>query len=152
MELRVVDPDDWQTWREVRLRALQDTPGAFGSTYEREHEFTPAEWRDRLADGTAVIVEEDGSVLSMGAGFEDEPGTTMVVAMWTEPSARGQGAGTMVLDAVVREARARGRVPHLWVVPDSPAQRLYGRAGFVTDGDARELRPGVEVVHLVLRD
>ena len=38
--VRVVDGDDWRTWREIRLRALRDSPSAFGSTYAREEALT----------------------------------------------------------------------------------------------------------------
>jgi hypothetical protein len=50
IELRVLTPDDWPAWRELRLAALAEAPHAFGSRLadwqgdgDREQR-----WRDRL--------------------------------------------------------------------------------------------------------
>ena len=68
--VREVGGEDWPTWREMRLRALADSPSAFGSTYTREVAFTEQDWRRRLAgDGVCVLVEDDGLPVGMGAGF-----------------------------------------------------------------------------------
>jgi hypothetical protein len=42
--VRVIDVSAWRTMRDVRLAALQDAPGAFGSSYEREIAFTEDDW------------------------------------------------------------------------------------------------------------
>jgi GNAT superfamily N-acetyltransferase len=149
MEAREALADDWEVWRELRLRALKDSPDSFASTYEREIAFTEADWRDRLA-GTAVLVYVDDLPIAQGAGFEDQPGQTMVVSMWTTPEARRQGAGRLVLDWVVRQAIERGRQPHLCVTTTNPAARgLYEAAEFAPDGLTTELRPGILAEHLI---
>jgi len=42
-------PHEWRIYRDLRLRALADSPDAFGSTFERERDRPDAEWADRLA-------------------------------------------------------------------------------------------------------
>jgi len=56
VELRLVGEDAWQRWRVIRLRALRESPAAFGSTYAREAGFTETDWRARLGgDGPTVL-------------------------------------------------------------------------------------------------
>lgn len=49
--------------------------------------------------------------------------------------ARGQGFGTLLLEALIKEARSRALPAlSLSVEPDNPATALYQRLGFVTVG------------------
>ena len=41
--------EEWQVLRDFRLEALQDAPGAFGSTYEEQAALGEAEWRRTIA-------------------------------------------------------------------------------------------------------
>ena|SRR5580700_2308390 len=54
-----ITAQNFLVFKAVRLRALQDSPFAFGSTYAREAEFTDDEWRRRAENWNGV----------MGAGF-----------------------------------------------------------------------------------
>ena len=44
---RNITPDDWEDWRDIRLRCLLEDPDAFGSTYARESQFDASTWRAR---------------------------------------------------------------------------------------------------------
>jgi GNAT superfamily N-acetyltransferase len=145
--VRFAGPDDWETWRDLRLRALQDSPSAFGSTYEREAAFDEAFWRDRLTPeeptSVAVLAYRDGVAVGMGGGFGDLPGFVHVVAMWTVPEHRGHGVGTAVLEALAGWAAERGYRLHLDVNTANPGARaLYERCGYVPTGETRPLRDG----------
>ncbi len=48
--LHQITPTLASSYKEVRLRALSDTPSAFGSTYAREAQFTDADWQQRAAN------------------------------------------------------------------------------------------------------
>jgi GNAT superfamily N-acetyltransferase len=134
VELCRIGPGDWRDWRRIRLRALAEAPAAFGSTLAREREFTESDWRQRIGSGV-VLLYDAGVPVAMGAGFENEPGHLMVVAMWTEPHRRGEGLGGRVLEEIVSIAHSRGLVPHLFAMRANPdAARLYERHGFVRSG------------------
>ena len=48
--LHQITPSLASSYKAVRLRALQDTPSAFGSTYARESQFSDADWQQRAAN------------------------------------------------------------------------------------------------------
>jgi ribosomal protein S18 acetylase RimI-like enzyme len=145
IELRLLDGDDWALWRDIRLRALQEAPTAFGSTYQREVGFEEDDWRRRLdpEKGPSVLAFADGRPIGMGAGYQDVVGWLHVVAMWVEPAWRGQGVARSLLDRLVGWARSRDLRTHLDVtVGNGAARRLYEGYGFVGTGRSEPLREG----------
>ncbi|MQA23963.1 MAG: GNAT family N-acetyltransferase [Micromonosporaceae bacterium] len=138
--VRRVGPDEWRSWREVRLAALTDTPEAFSSTLERELTFDEPTWRQRLdpATGVRVLAVVDEAFAGLVGTYlpEDAPDPELV-SMWIRPASRGAGAAGALVAEVLDWARERRheRVK-LWVVEDNePARRLYQRHGFVSTGE-----------------
>ncbi|MGN6129349.1 MAG: GNAT family N-acetyltransferase [Nocardioidaceae bacterium] len=145
VEVQRLAGDDWALWRDLRLRALQDAPAAFGSTYERELGFDEDTWRGRLEDPgqVAVVARAGGTSVGMGAAFPDLPGWLHVVAMWVEPRWRGRRISHRVLDALRAAADERGMRLHLDVAVGNEAARAsYLRYGFTPTGQTRPLREG----------
>ena len=149
MRTRLLDAQDWSTWRDIRLRALAESPSAFGSTYHRELAFTEDIWRSRLEDPDQVaVLAIDGSApaglpVGMAAGYPDEPGLLHVVAMWVDPKARGQRVAHLLLTALDEWAATHHRGLHLDVnITNRAARRSYERFGFVGTGETRPLREG----------
>ena len=54
IDVRRFAPREWRVYRELRLRALADSPDAFGSIYTHEAARTDAEWEDRLTTGATA--------------------------------------------------------------------------------------------------
>jgi predicted GNAT family acetyltransferase len=136
-------PDDWAVLRDVRLRALGDSPDAFGSTYEREAAFDEKEWRRRLVRPVYAVLA-DGRPVAMAGAFSDG-GVVQVWGMWTDPEHRGCGHARALLDALLREPMAAGRPVSLHVNTANPGARTaYERYGFVGTGELEPLRPGSE--------
>jgi ribosomal protein S18 acetylase RimI-like enzyme len=136
--VRRIGPDDWENFRDVRLRALVDSPDAFGSTLERERAFTEADWRRRLS-GPVVVVLDLGPV-SVG-GLFDNDGVGQVWGMWTDPAHRRRGHARAVLDLLLP---AEGPVQLHVNVANLEARTAYERYGFVGSGVLEPLRPGSE--------
>jgi ribosomal protein S18 acetylase RimI-like enzyme len=83
---------------------------------------------------------------------DGEPGAWRIRGMATDPAARGRGAGTAVLDALVRHATAEG-ARRIWCHARTRARPFYERGGLRVVLDAHdmpesgphylmELRPG----------
>jgi GNAT superfamily N-acetyltransferase len=139
--------DDWERVRRVRLRALTDTPDAFGSTLATEFARPPEGWRARLADlasATFVATEDREDVgLIVGSRYEGSPGTAGLFAMWVQPERRGRGIAQALVRAVIAWARAAGYARLLLDVGDwnAAAIRLYERMGFTPTGVTGFLSP-----------
>lgn len=147
-DIELLAEDDWEVLRDVRLRALRDSPRAFGSTLAREESFREQHWRMRLRSGPWWVARRAGPSGSDVAGLVSmiaEPGSTAddrhVVGLWVDPAARRQGSGTALLAVVVAAARAEGaRTVSLWVAEDNGAALgLYARLGFVPTGERQPL-------------
>jgi GNAT superfamily N-acetyltransferase len=138
--VRRVHPDQWATYREVRLAALTDSPKAFSSTLDRELGFEPQLWRDRLGANVSLLAWLDqqpvGTVTVLRPGIIPDidglAGAWHLVAMWVSPPARRLGVGTQLIDAAAQAAAAGGAPALLlWVVEtNDPARELYERMGF----------------------
>ncbi|QIX27341.1 GNAT family N-acetyltransferase [Nocardioides sp. JQ2195] len=144
--VRTLGPDEWQTWREIRLRSLADAPDAFGSTLAREQAFTEELWRDRMRS-SPVVAFVDGVPAAMGGGFQIGDGLVQIIAMWTVPEFRRRGLSKLVLDELVRAIRARGHRVVLDVTRGNRAARTaYEHYGFVATGRAEPLREGSDLL------
>lgn len=158
--VRVFAPGEWPTYRTLRLRALADSPDAFGSTLADEAGRPDEHWAARLANGVASALE-----LPLVAELEGEPAGLVwarvdpaeraahLYQMWVAPEHRARGAGERLLEAAVAWARASGARALLLCVTcgDTSATRLYARAGFEPDGAPQPLRPGSSVLAQPMR-
>lgn len=139
---------EWKRVREIRLRALADTPDAFAILLADEEKEPPEHWQRRLASPLAVTfvaveVAEDGRRrrdvgLVVGAGYEGAPDAAGLYAMWVDPSVRGLRIGRELVGAVCAWAKGLGRRRVLLDVADAnaPAIRLYEACGFERTGVA----------------
>jgi GNAT superfamily N-acetyltransferase len=143
--VRRVGPDDWELVRDLRLRALRDTPAAFESRYEDEQHRPEAGWREWLErpTGISAVASLDGQAAGLVGGFIEEAGHVELVSMWVVPTVRGHGVGRALVEEVVRWAREQDvNEVRLWVTRGNDvAERLYSRHGFVRTGEVQPLPP-----------
>ncbi|MFC2064247.1 GNAT family N-acetyltransferase [Chloroflexota bacterium] len=161
IRVRPFTPSEWKTYQDLRLRALADAPDAFGSTLAREQDHPDSLWESRLADGQdrrwnlPLVAEVNGEPAGMAWGRieEDDPDRAYLYQMWVAPEYRQRGVGEKLLNEVIRWAReCDASTLHLGVtVRNSPAMRLYLRAGFEPDGEPGPLRPGSDLMEQSMR-
>jgi DNA-binding MarR family transcriptional regulator/GNAT superfamily N-acetyltransferase len=131
--LRSPEPGDFG-WVIERNGALYANEHGFNSSYEALVAQIVAEYLNKHDPERerAWIAELDGE--RVGAIFcvrkDDE--TAKLRLLHVEPSARGAGVGTVLVDECIRYARSSGyRAMELWTVSVlAPARRIYQRAGF----------------------
>jgi len=150
--IRTFALDEWRLYRDLRVRALADSPDAFGSTLAAEAGRPDAEWARRLASSAdlrvsrPLVAELGGELVGLAWGRIDmsAPDVAALYQMWVAPTHRGRGVGQKLLEAVIAWATAQNVAAlDLGVTcGDSPARRLYERAGFKPLGEPQPLRPG----------
>lgn len=160
-KIRTIAPHEWRTYREIRLRSLLDSPDAFGSTYEKEAADQNERWQKRLSDNTdpfldlPLFAEVDGQPVGLAWGRvnREDPQIANLYQVWVDPEYRGRGIGRMLVEAVIHWARERKlQILELGVTcGDTPARRLYVRAGFVPYGPPELVRPGSELMGQYMR-
>ena len=145
---RRVRASEWRELRDLRLRALQDAPLAFGSTYEREAAYTDEGWQDQAAraeagvDEVAFVAVAAGAHVAMARGYvgtsdEPDPGPVVwLIGVYVDPRWRGRGLGRTLSAEVIAWARERGVSKVLLHVADwnGPARRVYESLGFMLTG------------------
>ncbi|TFB67187.1 GNAT family N-acetyltransferase [Cryobacterium sp. Hz7] len=158
IELRTVSADDWLAWRSVRLAALNDAPGAFGSRLQEWADAPDNRWRDRLsipgANNLLAVDIDRNAVVGMATGTpsKDRASRAELISMWVDPAVRGRGVATALITAIARWAASTGATTlALSVMPDNvAARRTYERNGFAVEpGD---VLPGGQRELVMLRD
>jgi GNAT superfamily N-acetyltransferase len=132
-----VSPAAWERLREVRLRALQDSPDAYGSTYERESSMSDDEWRAQITRGPWWIAAHATNDVGLVAGGRHRvTATPWVFSMWVDEGHRGTGVAEELLSAVATWATDEGATElGLDVADRAPrARRFYERMGFQPNG------------------
>jgi ribosomal protein S18 acetylase RimI-like enzyme len=150
--VRPFQADEWPLYRELRLRALRDSPDAYGSILELEAALTDDEWAARLARGAQSATELPlvGECGGEPCGLawvrldDDAPETAHLYQMWVSAEHRRRGVARALVDAAAAWARVMGALQlDLDVTSNNEAAiRLYEGAGFVLHGERRPLRAG----------
>ena len=140
MEIRTLNTTDARAFREIRLRALQEHPEAFGRDYAEESGLTMEAVANRLRSDPERFVLgawEEGTLCGM-VGFHRYPGRktrhrAMLSSMYVIPAARRRGLGTTLLRTVIERAQALDGLEELILavtVGNGAARSLYYRLGF----------------------
>jgi ribosomal protein S18 acetylase RimI-like enzyme len=155
VQVRRVRPEEWEALRALRVRALEDSPDAFGSTALEARGRSDEDWitwarAGSSSSASAVFVAEDsGTLVGLCGAFlhEHDPSVAQIVAMWINADYRGRKIGEKLLAAAADWSAHRGADQLVLDVTETnePAIRLYRRAGFSETGRSEPLRsnPGL---------
>jgi GNAT superfamily N-acetyltransferase len=131
--------------RAIRLRALQDSPDAFATTYQEAAARPPESWERQVEELATFVATAGGRDLGLvrGAPHERIGDAGYLISMWVAPEARRQGIGSALIDALLQWATTRGLTRLILDVAErnAPAIALYGRKGFIPTGEVGTLPP-----------
>ena len=156
--VRVLGESEWSLYRDVRLRALAESPGSFTASLAEESDREEQFWRDRMTRSHRLVAERGGvplGIVSVGP-FGDDPTGAEVFGLYVVPDARGSGVSWRLMEAAAARAAGDGYVQlYCWVGTDNG--RGLGFAsnfGFRSTDDRRPAnsseRDGDEQIALVL--
>ncbi|HLV97878.1 MAG TPA: N-acetyltransferase [Ktedonobacterales bacterium] len=145
MFIRTLTEEDLDALWSIRLRALQDNPEAFGSTYEETLQRGRESFRQRLRQPhaeTFFIGAFDDERLVGIVGFFREAGTKgqhkgYIISMYVAPEQRGRGTGKALVTEAIAQARIIPELEQLLlavVTSNTAARQLYRSLGFEVYG------------------
>lgn len=136
VEIHIAQAKKWKFYRDLRLRALGDSPNAFTSSLERENQFTKDEWVSRIENGASFVASDNNRGIGMIQAIqtsESQINEYYLVAMWVDPNYRGTNLATQLVDSVRNWAKSK-KVTGLYLHVESTNQaaiRLYEKVGFI---------------------
>ena len=154
MLIRKLTEEDVEALWSLRLRALQDNPEAFGSTYEETLQRGKESYRQRLRqphnETFFIGAFEEESLVGI-VGFYRESGLKgqhkgYIISMYTAPDQRGRGIGKALVAEAIAQARTIPGLEQLLlavVTSNTAARQLYRSIGFEAYGlEPRAMKQG----------
>jgi GNAT superfamily N-acetyltransferase len=152
--VRVLDESDWSLYRDIRLRALEESPSSFTATLAEEADRDEQFWRDRMTRSHRLLAERGPipqGIVSLRR-YKQEPSEGEVFGLYVVPEARGTGVSWRLVEAAAALATQQAYLQlYYWVGTDNG--RAIGFAqnfGFRTTDYRRpsrnsDLQPGEEI-------
>lgn len=135
IQVRLLTPDDAESFREIRLEALRTNPEAFGNTYEAEKDAPVSKYAAWMISsqmfGAFQGTELVGIVALTFLEGSKECHKGLLRSMYVSPKARKAGVGRQLVEAVIQASRGRiERILLVVVSENDGAIRLYEGMGF----------------------
>ena len=123
--IRRFQKEDSQQCMRVLLASVETMDGLNQAAREYViNKMSPASMNEEFEPMYALVFEEQGQVLGMGALFKNE-----ITRMYIAPNAQGRGIGSALLQALEEEAR-RQQIDMLEAHASPSAVGLYEKFGF----------------------
>lgn len=161
MEIRALEPGDWEAYNALREEALNEVPTAFGATNTEEVAYRKARFEAMEGHPCNFILGAfaEGSMLGM-IGFVRWEKVKIrhkaaIWGMYVRSAAQRQGIGRQLMEAALEKAKRQEglRQIHLEVnAANVAALRLYEALGFHSYGLEKEAMwvegEGQDVIHM----
>lgn len=151
IEIRQFKPEEWQTYKAVRLKALESDPRFFSASFDESRGLPDQKWQeDLLSPDIAVFgVFRHGDVIGLtGIAIDrNDPAkeTAKLWGSWLEPQWRGKGLSRKIYETRLNWAKARPPVKRVTVShrkSNAISKRANQRWGFKFTHAADAVWPG----------
>ncbi|MEO8531848.1 MAG: GNAT family N-acetyltransferase [Deltaproteobacteria bacterium] len=137
--IRRLTPADAAVWKAFRIEMLTASPRAFGASLADSKARSVEAFASWLTTAHIFGIEDPDLVASAAWYVENNPMTAhraKLISVYVRPSHRGQGFVERLIEAVVSDAKAAGKLQvELDVAADNAAAvRVYERNGFQIAG------------------
>ena len=144
--IRPLSPSDAAPYQQLRLRALDESPTDFGSSYAEEAgraleeigaRLAPSDGGSKVAFGSFVDGQIVGMVVVIRAHQAKAAHNAELCGMYVAPEYRRRGLGGALLDTAIAHARSLPGLRQVKLSVTSgnvAAQQLYTSRGFVRFG------------------
>jgi len=148
ISIRRIRSDDTSLFRDVRLRAMKDSPDAFGATYDSALQRTEDSWRDQVAQAAAgslrnTLLAFDGTrCIGLASLYREQDAPEgEILQMWVEPGFRGTGTAARLVSELLEWAQTVGihTVGLAVATTNETARRFYEKCGFRLTGEEVEV-------------
>ena len=145
VEIVHLSPQNWESYKQLRLRAIEAEPQAFGKSYKDASSEPDENWRKKLEStgsgkSWSVFAKVDGKLVGMLAAtlHPQEPDRVWLHATYVEKEYRRQGIAQNLMGTILQEI-AKSNAPKKIKLGVSKKQtaavELYKKFGFKVIGE-----------------
>ncbi len=145
MEIVKLPLSEWESYRNLRLKALIEDPQAFGASYEDNSKYTEEEWKRRLGkayDGKTnwlLFARQDSKLVGMVGAYIDKgvKDTATVISVFVPKEERGKQISTKLMGKLLLELSNNESLKKVELTVNTlqkPAITLYKKFGFKETG------------------
>ncbi len=160
MHIRTLRSNEVALFREVRLRALAESPNAFGETLQQAQAQPDSYWK-KLTDSVTqpnshvmFLAEQAEQIAGFAFGLIDRQDSQVghIGGMWVDPVFRSCGVGYALVTKIISWShQLKQSKLELWVTEgNNKAIALYKRVGFIDTGkrDVLPSNPSLQIIQM----
>lgn len=138
--IRVLEFNDWISWKELRKESIAFCPTAFASSTEEEASLSDAQFQNWITKNVIFgAFDNDGQLIGTAGFFQmdlaKEKHRGVLFSVYVTPHLRHRGIASQLVERVIQEAKKRVIQLHLKVVSSNVAAvHLYHKHGFEVYG------------------
>ena len=130
---------DWESFRDIRLKALLTDPEAFGGTYEKYSKLSQQDWESILSDPNSewFAAKEGAKFVAMAGVYypreENLPHHAFIKAVYSDPDYRGKGIGESLLKDIIEKLKVDPNITNVQLGVRGSQQeaiKMYHNLGF----------------------